>query len=554
MLRLAGMWLFAIAGLSLVCSIGALSVPLFNMQVFNRVLPSRDFSTLQSLTVGLALGLVFWTLLEWLRSVALELLATQVASRLSLPLIQSAAVVARPDLAAAEALADLETLRSFIASRSSMVPIDIALSPMMLVALFAMHWGLGLLGLASMAVLICMNLLGDALSRSAMLAANQSTATSIRGAADAVNAAEAVVGLGMLPHLVARWRANREETAALVHRALLRARAVSAVIAALRAAMTGATVGLGLVLALDGLMSSGSMVAGNMVLARLLMPFAGIAATRRQWVDTLAAWRRVRGALDLPTPHRNAAGLPTPEPRLVVENLGYVANGGDRALLRSISFEVAPGEAVALIGPSAAGKSTLLRLLVGMTAPTTGGVYLDGSNTHLWDREDLACHVGYVPQRPTLLDETVADNIARMQEPDLRLVVAAAKRVGMHEIIARLPLGYATRLSSQILSGGQRQRLALARALYGSPKVLLLDEPSAFLDAEGEAWLIECLGALKRAGVTIILATHRPPLLVLADKVVVLENGMVSRIGPTAEIQTELAPRVRLVEPAQAAV
>ncbi len=311
--------------------------------------------------------------------------------------------------------------------------------------------------------------------------------------------------------------------------------------------MTGVMVGLGLVLAVNGLMSSGSMVAGNMVLARLLMPLAGIAATRRQWVDVSAAWRRIRDALEQPTPRRGAPGLPAPSPRLVVENLGYVAPGGDRALVRGVAFDVAPGETVALVGPSSAGKSTLLRLLIGMISPSTGGAYLDGSSTYLWDREDFARYVGYIPQRPTLLDETVADNIARMQDPDIRAVVAAAKRAGLHDAIARLPHGYATRLSSQVLSGGQRQRLALARALYSSPRLLVLDEPSAFLDEEGEAGLVDCLRTLKREGVTIVMATHRPSMLTCADRVIVLEGGIVKRIGPTAEVQTGITPRVRIV-------
>lgn len=546
-MRLTATCVLAIAGLSFLCNIGALSVPLFNMQVFNRVMPTRDFATLEAFTVGLVISLLVWTILEWLRSVALEVLATRVATGLSLPLIRNAASVSRPEQAAGEALADLETVRAFLASRGCMAPFDIAWSPILLLALFAMHWALGLLGLASMVLLIGMNVLGDVLSRSAMLAANRATMASMRGAADAVSAAEAVVGLGMLQHLVRRWQISRSHAADLVYRALLRARAVSAATAALRAAMTGVMVGLGLVLAVNGMMSSGSMVAGNMVLARLLMPLAGIAATRRQWVDVFAAWRRIRDALEQPAPRRNAAGLPAPEPRLIVENLGYVAPGGDRALLRGVSFDLAPGETVALVGPSSAGKSTLLRLLVGMIQPTTGGVYLDGSSTYLWDREDLSRHVGYVPQRPTLLDETVADNVARMQDPYMRAVVAASKRAGLHDTIARLPHGYATRLSSQVLSGGQRQRLALARALYSSPRLLLLDEPSAFLDADGEVALIDCLRALKRAGVTIILATHRPSMLSLVDKVVVLESGVVTRTGPTADVQTGITPRVRVV-------
>ena len=398
-----------------------------------------------------------------------------------------------------------------------------------------------------MATLIGLNLVGDVLSRSAMLAANQATAASMRGAADAVNAAEAVVGLGMLQRLVGRWRVVRSEVAGLVHRALLRARAVSAVTAALRAAMTGAMVGLGLVLALNGSIESGSMVAGNMVLGRLLMPFASIAATKRQWVDVYAAWRRVCQALEAASPRRNAPGLPTPEPRLVVENLGLIAPGGEKVLLRGVAFDVAPGEAVALIGPSSSGKSTLLRLLVGMMPPTTGGAYLDGSSTYLWDREDLARHIGYVPQRPTLARR----DRRRQHRPHAGARPARRDRRRQARRPAPDHRPPAARLRDQIVRPGPLRRPAAAPR--PGARALPLAPAAAARRAErlprcrGRGPLIECLAALKREGTTIVLATHRPPLLAFVDKVVVLEEGMVSRIGPAADVTAETAPRIRRV-------
>ncbi len=438
----------------------------------------------------------------------------------------------------------------FLSSRACLAPFDIAWSPVLLLLLLSLHWGLALLALASLIALLLMNLLGDAISRRAILAANDATAAAMRGAADGVNAAEAVLALGMLPVLAARWRAGQRRAAALVHRAVLRARAVSAATNALRMAMTGAMVALGLLLALNGLSSSGSMVAGNMVLARILLPFSGIAATRRQWIDALAAWRRLRASLASPAPRRYVAALPAPAPRLVVENLLYIAPGGDRPLLRGVAFGVEPGEAIAIIGPSSAGKSTLLRTIIGMTQPTAGGVYLDGTSTYLWEREDLARHIGYVPQRPVLLEESVADNIARMGAPDMDALVRAAKRAGLHRLIASLPQGYATRISGNLLSGGQRQRVALARALYGEPRLLLLDEPTAFLDAEGEAELLLLLASLRRDGVTVVLVTHRPALLQEVDKVLVLRDGVVAQFGPPAEVGSSVGPRAFRLVPA----
>lgn len=547
--RSATRCVLAVAALAFICNLGTLAVPLFNMQVFGRVLPTRDLGTMGALACGLAICLLAWAVLEVLRSAAMEILAARIARQLSIPLIQAASLAPRPDLAAGECMADLEMLRTFLASRACMVPFDIAWTPVLLLALLAMHWALAAMGLLSLLILTVLNVLGDAISRRALLAANEASATAMRGAVDGVNAAEAVIALGMLPILTQRWRSSQQRAADLVETALLRARAVSAATNALRAGMTGAMVALGLALALNGMSSSASMVAGNMILGRLLLPFGSVAATRRQWIDVLAAWRRLQAVLSGTAQRRYETALPAPEPKLVVENLSYFPPKGDRALLRSVSFTVEPGESVAIIGPSSAGKSTLLRLIVGMAPPTAGGVYLDGNSSFLWEREDFARHAGYMPQRPTLLEESVADNIARMQTVDMAAVVRAAKMVGVHRTIAALPQGYATRLSGNVLSGGQRQRVALARALYGEPKLLALDEPSAFLDESGEADLVGLLGRLRASGVTVLLVTHRPSLLRAMDKVVVLQAGSVAQFSPASELYPELKKAsIRLVK------
>jgi len=546
--RLAVRGVLCVAALSLVCSIGALAVPLFNMQVFNRVLATRDADTLGMLAVGLALCLVAFTVLDSLRALALEALAGKLTRRLSLPLLRATAAGGRGTGAGSEALADLETLRGFVASPACTAPFDIMWTPVLLLALIAQHWGFAVLGALCCAILLGMNVLGDAVSRRQMLAANEASATALRRAADAVSAAEAVLALGMLPVLTRRWEVGQRRATGLVHRAMMRARAVLAATSALRMAMTAAMVGLGLVLALNGAASGGSMVAGNMILARLLLPFQQVAATRRSWTDALAAWRRVQAALDCPVPSRYAHAMPTPTPRLAVERLVYMPPGGDRPLLRGVSFTVEPGESIGIIGPSSAGKSTLVRLIMGMTPPSAGGAYLDGTSTYLWEREDFARHVGYMPQGLALLDETVADNIARMGAVDMAAVLAAAKRAGVHRAIAALPQGYATRVAGGTLSTGQRQRVALARALYSRPGLLVLDEPSAFLDRAGEAEVLALLDRLRAEGTTVLLVSHRPALLASVDKLLVLAEGTVSQFGPRAEVLQSLStPRVRLV-------
>jgi ATP-binding cassette subfamily C protein len=557
--RMAARGVASIAVLSLVCSMGMLAAPLFNMQVFNRVLSTRDAGTLGKLMLGLAICLLLYSALDLLRGMALEALAGRVTRRLSLPLLRAVAEGGRGQAAMAEALTDIETLRGFFASPACTAPFDAALTPVLLIVLAALHWSFAAMALLFCLVLMAMNLLGDRLSKEGLLAANTASAAAMRRAGDAVNAAEAVLANGMLPTLSRRWQDSQAKAANLVHGALLRARAVSSATGALRFGMTGAMVGLGLVLALWGMATGGAMVASNMILSRLLLPFQQIAATRQRWIDAAAAWRRVRKALEASTPPRYTAAMPAPIPRLAVERLVYVPPGGERPLLRGVSFVAEPGEAIGIIGPSSSGKTTLLRLIAGMAPPTAGGAFLDGTSTWLWEREDFARHTGYVPQGLVLQEATVAENIARLASPDMPGVIEAAKRAGAHGFIARLPHGYATIIAGAALSSGQRQRVALARALYAPqgharPGLLLLDEPSGFLDRDGEAGVVALLARLRDEGVTVLIVTHRPTLLATVDKVVVLTDGLVSQYGPRDEVLASLAaPRVRLVRPTEAA-
>jgi ATP-binding cassette subfamily C protein len=304
---------------------------------------------------------------------------------------------------------------------------------------------------------------------------------------------------------------------------------------------------------LNNLASAGTLVAGNMILARILMPFEKFSGTLRTWSDAAAAWRRVAIMLRESVPVRYGHALPRPEGHLVVERLMYMPRGADRPVLRGVSFSVAPGEMIGIIGPSASGKSTLMKLLLGAAEPSGGGVFLDGHNTFLWNREDIARHIGYVPQSAVLTDGTVAENIARAAEPDFNAVLEAAKRAGVHHVIAALPHGYATRIAGAgfTLSAGQRQRVAVARALYGSPRLLILDEPNAFLDKDGEAMLDALLTRLRAENIGVLISTHRPSLVRSMDKLLVLREGTIEHFGPSEEVLRAMGgPPVRIVRAA----
>jgi len=545
--RLAVRGILVIAALSLVCNMLSLVVPFYNMQVFNRVLPTRDAGTLAMLVIGMVVGLAVWGVLDVLRTLAMEALAGRLQRQLALPLLNVVASNGRGGGAVSEALSDLETVRAFVASADCTAPFDAMWAPVLLMVLLLQHWAYAVMSAVSCVMLVAMNVIGDIASRRQMMAANEASAAALRHIADTVGAADAVQGLGMLPALTRRWEQTNAQAGSLVHRATMRARAVSAIGATLRMAMTGGMVALGLVLAINGLASGGSMVAGNMILARLLMPFQQFAGTRRHWIDAIAAWRRIRVALENPMPVRYETKMPVPRARLVVERLVYMLPNADRPLLRGVSFIAEAGDMIGIIGPSSSGKSTLVRLIMGMVQPSGGGVFLDGSSTFLWEREDFAVHCGYVPQSLALLGETVAMNVARMRTPDTAAVLQAAKRANVHRTIAKLPHGYATVITGGMLSSGQRQRLALARALYHRPGLLILDEPTSFLDHDGEADLAALLVSLRAEGTTVLVVTHRPSLLENVDKVLVLEDGAVSMFGPRQQVLRAVTqPSVRM--------
>ena len=543
-----------LALVSLGCNIGSLAVPLYNMEIFNRVMATHNLNTLAGLSLGLAIATVSYVILDHVRIELMMALGERFAGRVVPPLLEAvqASWPRGPD--PMQALRDVETLRGFIGGPLLHYPFDLIWSPVLLVVMFAMGWGYAAVGVVCILVLVTLNLLGEAASRKGLAASNEASVASFREVAGAARSAEAVIAMGMLPALSQRWVAIEAQAEAAGARALLRNRAFTAATRALRSGMTGLVVATGLVLVLNGYASSGTLIAANMILARMLMPLEQFSNMLRQWVDAGAAWRRVTRLLGETVPLRYSHSLPVPTGALAVENLVYMPAGAERPILRGVSFEMAPGEIVGVIGPSASGKSTLLRLVLGMVEATSGGVFLDGHNTYLWNRHDLARHVGYVPQALALSDGTVAETIARgALQPDMDVVVSAAKRAGVHRAIAMLPNGYATAIAGRgfTLSAGQRQRLAIARALYGKPRLIVLDEPNAFLDTAGEEVLVTLLKQLRKEGVGALIAAHRPSVLQSADKLLVLRSGIVEQFGAAEDVLRQMnGPKFRLVQAA----
>jgi ATP-binding cassette subfamily C protein len=359
-----------------------------------------------------------------------------------------------------------------------------------------------------------------------------------------------VIGLGMLGTLADRWQRRQHHALCLAAQATRAVKRSETIVRVLRLAAGAGMVALGALLVIRGEISAGAMIAGNLILARVLVPFENAASASRQFSEARAAWRRLDAALAMTPSRRDSSALPRPAARLMADRLVFLPPGSDRPVLRGISFSLNAGEVLGIIGPSAAGKSTLLRLVLGMAAPTAGAVTLDGYGTALWDREDFARHVGFLPQHLALTDATVAETIARLAVPDPAAVIAAAKLAGLHQVIAALPHGYATTLAEAglVLSGGQRQRLGLARALYGDPLLVVLDEPDAALDPDGEAVLMAAIATLRARGAMVVITSHRRAVIDAADKLLVLKHGLVDRYGDRATVLAELGlPPVRLV-------
>lgn len=526
-----------LAALGVLLAVAALAMPLFFMQVLDRVLTTGSEPTLAWLLGGLAVALAIQSAFELLRARVMGLAGARLAEALTLPAFDAAAAHGT------QPLHDLAQLRTFAASPAATSVLELAWIPPLLLVLALLHPVYALVAAACAILLLALSLAAEGGTRRTLMAANDAAAHGIAEMAVALRGAEAVVAMGMLPALRARWQGGQSAMLARANAAGRRAKAIATAIRAARLLMTGAMVATGVLLVLQEAATPGSMIAANLLLARLLLPFEQIGATFRQCTDALAAWRRLRAALAAPEPPREKIAVPCRAGRLEVQRLVFLPPGAPRPVLRGLSFTVEPGQVLAIIGASGAGKSTLLRLLLGMEAPTAGSVQLDGYATHLWNRGDFARHVGYLPQEFPLTDGTIGETIARLGEPDAALLVDAARAAGLHGLIGTLPHGYATRLAEAgfLLSEGQRQRLALARALYGAPKLLVLDEPNAHLDADGEAALIGAIGAVRRRGGAVVLVAHRRALVEAADTLLVLRDGLIDRQGERGLVLDEMA-------------
>ena len=523
-----------------------LAVPIYTLQLFDRVLTSQSVDTLIWLSVAVGIALFFLGCIEVIRSRVMVRISVWLDRVLGPQLlaygISSAPMI--PQNASLQTLRDLNTLRGFVAGTGVFHLFDSPWVPIYVLVIFLMHPLLGGIALTGAIALFAMAVINEAATRRLLTDANlQSILTQQRVEAHAKNA-EVIEAMGMLPSLVNAWKAESERTLTLQSVASDRAGLIAGITKVLRFGIQVALMGAGVYLAIQQFITPGIMIAASIILGRALAPVEQMIGTWRGFVGARDAYKRINERVAAPLVERSSTKLPVPKGQVVLEGVTFVPPGSQVPSIHSVSFDLAPGEWLGVIGPSASGKSSLARLITGVWQPRIGSVRMDGAEVYSWDRADFGRHVGYLPQDVELFDGTVKQNIARMApDPEDAAVVAAAQWAGCHELILRLPKGYDTEIGSggHSLSGGQRQRIALARALYGEVKVLVLDEPNSNLDSEGEEALTAALLRAKRQGLTIIMICHQPSLLAAADKLLMLKEGRVAIFGSLRDVMARMA-------------
>jgi ATP-binding cassette subfamily C protein len=516
-----------------------LVVPLYMLQVYDRVIVSHSMDTLLMLTLVALGALLFLASMDFIRSNVFVVIGERLARRLNGPTIQAAVTrsVRAGSAQSMQVIRDLHELRQFVTAGPIALPFDAAFAPVFLFILFMLHPAYGLVACGAVVILIGLSVAMEYLVRRPSQAANDAAAQSHAEVATAIQHAELIESMGMLGAVMRRWQAGQDRALRMVGQGNSLSRAITAASRATRMGLQILMLATGATLVIDGLVSPGTIVASTIIMTRLLLPIEQIIDGWRIWCDAIGSFRRIKALLGEAGPGRQAMPVDVASGRLVIDGVGFVPPGADKPILRNVSGVLEEGEMLSIVGPSGAGKSTLARLLVGICAPTAGGVFLDGQNVFIWERGSFGAAVGFLPQAPALLDGTIGENIARLENVDPAEIIAAARRVGAHEMIGHLPKGYETPVGSDGfgLSGGQRQRIALARAFFGRPSIIVLDEPNTFLDSEAEQDLMAAIASAKREGTTIIVVSHRPTMASIADKVLVLREGAVDSFGPLEE-------------------
>jgi ATP-binding cassette, subfamily C, bacterial exporter for protease/lipase len=538
---------------SMITNLAALAMSLYMMQLFDRVLTSQSKDTLFFLVIAIMLAMSLGAMLEGIRQQVANRVGTWLAQKLAPSLlIRSLEQRLTSPNTRLEALRELSQIKNFISTPTVFSVVDMLWVPLYLVVIFLLHPLFGLISGVGALTLFGLTWYNERVTRAAIKEAQAQTGKNMQYAECLVRNSEVIDAMGMAQDTVAHWAERYMEETDSVDKTQVFSSKVLALTKFVRNAVQVALLGVGALLVLDQQLTGGAMVAGSIIAARLLAPIEASMSYWKQFVIARHSFQRLSQFFDLPRPRPSQMSLPSPSGGIAVEGLTYAAPGMKSAILKNVSFEIAAGTALAIVGPSASGKTTLSRMLVGVLKPSSGHVRLDGADTFDWMRSDFGPHVGYLPQDIELLPGTIRQNIARFR-PDASDadVIAAAKLADCHDMILQLDSGYDCLLTDggYQLSGGQRQRVGLARALFGRPQLIVLDEPNSSLDARGDAALVATVRKLKGLGITSIIVSHRTNLLQLSDKILLMMEGRVVKFGNAQTVIDEMSGK-KLPNPA----
>ena len=523
--------------------------PLYMLQVYDRVLASRNYMTLLFLTLIAGFLLLIYAVLEKIRSGVLVragiLFDSETRSELFESVLQGS--LRQPGLAHHTVLRELDIIREFLTGSGLISFCDAPWVPIFVAVCFIMHPWYGWIALSGAILIFAFAVANELLTRKHLQSATKSSNLAGTFAAATFRNVEVLHAMGMWRPLRDRWLHRQNETLSMQAIASDRAGVLLTATKFLRAFLQVAILGTGAYLSIIRESTPGAMIAASIIMGRALAPVEIIVSQWRAFLGARSAYDRITELLAIIPVMKKRMKLPNPEGHLAVQNIMVTPPGAQRPVLAGVSFDLPAGTALGIIGPSAAGKSSLARAIVAVWPVCAGDIRIDGAALSHWDNEQLGSHIGYLPQDVELFSGTVAENIARFQTIDETMVIAAAQMAGVHAMVQAMPEGYNTQIGDggQSLSGGQRQRIGLARALYGMPTIVILDEPNASLDSDGEAALLATLQSLKAENRTVILITHKTNILSMMDKILVLKQGTMQAFGNRDEIFAKLlAPRV----------
>lgn len=540
--------MFYIAGIfSLFINMIGLVPSIYMLQVYDRVLQSRNVTTLVMITLIMIGFYVMQGMLEYARSKLLIRIGAQLDLKLNDRVFVASfeKILKKSGSNAGMAMVDLTNVRQFLTGNGLFAFFDAPWAPLYLFVIFMFNVWLGVFALFASLVLFGLAWLTEVKTRALLAEASGVSANANNYATNNLRNAEIIEAMGMLDNLKRRWLQKQLRFLSLQNEASEKAAVISATTKTFRIAVQSLVLGGGALLVIDGALTPGGMIVGSILLGKALGPVEMAIGVWKQLIAARTAFHRLENLLDEQPARQGGMTLPRPVGNLVVEGVAATAPGGKELILKQVAFASSPGEVVGVIGPSASGKSTLARLLVGVWPAAAGKVRLDGADVFSWNKEELGPAVGYLPQDIELFEGTIAENISRFGDVDPEQVVNAAKLAGVHEMILRFPKGYDTQIgdAGSALSGGQRQRIGLARALYGNPSFIVLDEPNSNLDDVGEAALIRAVMEVKRRGALVFIITHRTNIIGAVDKLLLLVDGAVQLFGPRDQVLNAIRQR-----------